>query len=435
MQAPSRMEPMLLPKFAPELADLASQVAIRAQEIGGRLHPDTLASLSTLVRIMNCYYSNLIEGHPTRPRDIERALESGGTEATSSVPNDPKRDRLLKLSFAHIETQIWIDKLYAEGKLPNPAESDFIKEVHRRFYRSLPKEFLEIRRNDSTVARVMVPGEMRKIREEVKVGDHNPPLGGEDVKNFMNRYEQVYGKLRNMGPAQRVSGIAAAHHRLLFIHPFDDGNGRVARLITYAMFLDAGLGAQGLWSMSRGFARGLRFKSDNDLKILKDYTNIYPPNQYKAFMSVADQVRRNDYDGRGNLSQKSLEEFVEWFLSIALDQINFMESQFRLKDIVKNISTLYISRRGLDARHGKVLSELVRLGELPRGSVKSILGISARLASNIVKELIDDGIATSKGPKGGIRLNFNLQSAEILFPSLFGVEALLGTGDGVVVSQ
>jgi Fic family protein len=38
------------------------------------LHPRTAVSLAELVRIMNGYYSNLIEGHHAKPRDIERAL-------------------------------------------------------------------------------------------------------------------------------------------------------------------------------------------------------------------------------------------------------------------------------------------------------------------------------------------------------------------------
>jgi hypothetical protein len=38
------------------------------------LHPRTTANLADLVRVMNCDHSNLIEGHNTKPHDIERAL-------------------------------------------------------------------------------------------------------------------------------------------------------------------------------------------------------------------------------------------------------------------------------------------------------------------------------------------------------------------------
>ncbi|MGI4742086.1 MAG: Fic family protein [Janthinobacterium lividum] len=50
----------------------------------------------------------------------------------------------------------------------------------------------------------------------------------------------------------RIVAIGAAHHRLAWLHPFLDGNGRVMRLFSDAAFLAEGLDAGGLWSMSRG---------------------------------------------------------------------------------------------------------------------------------------------------------------------------------------
>lgn len=434
-ETPSRMEPMLLDSLSPDIANITTEVGIKATEIGHRLHPETLKGLTKLVEIMNCYYSNLIEGHPTKPRDIEAALKSGATELTAKVPGDPRRERLLKLSLAHIETQSWIDDLHKENALPNPASISFIQEVHKRFYQNLPEKFREIRDGQSPVARIMTPGQMRQNGEEVSVGDHRPPPGGDCVQSFMKRYESVYSRLRNSGPAAALTGIAAAHHRLVYIHPFDDGNGRVTRLITHAMLLDAKMGAVGLWSMSRGLARGLRKDPDNVLKILNEYYSIKPTEQYKGMLSIADQNRVNDFDGRGNLSLRRLNEFVTWFLSVALDQIKFMEKQFRLEDIQSNLINHYIPRRQLDPRLGKVLAELARQGEIPRGSVKAILGVPQRTATSLVKALTDDGIAVSRGPKGGLRLNFHIDSAEIIFPSLFGVEALLGGSDGIEVSN
>lgn len=51
-----------------------------------------------------------------------------------------------------------------------------------------------------------------------------------------------------------ILAAASAHHRLLRIHPFLDGNGRVARLMSHAMLLDA-LDTGGIWSVARGLAR------------------------------------------------------------------------------------------------------------------------------------------------------------------------------------
>jgi Fic family protein len=96
-----------------------------------------------------------------------------------------------------------------------------------------------------------------------------------------------------MGKATRMIAMAAAHHRLNCIHPFPDGNGRVSRLMSHAMAHAAGIAAHGLWSVSRGLARGLQHPTD-----------------YKSMMDHADSPREGDLDGRGNLSQRALEDFI-----------------------------------------------------------------------------------------------------------------------------
>jgi hypothetical protein len=72
-EIPSRIEPSVLAEARGELLDLLTELPAAAAALPGRLHPKTAANLADFVRVMNCYYSNLIEGHNTRPRDIERA--------------------------------------------------------------------------------------------------------------------------------------------------------------------------------------------------------------------------------------------------------------------------------------------------------------------------------------------------------------------------
>jgi Fic family protein len=71
---PYRIEPCFPSTLPTELVDVIAELARISAVLGQRLHPTTAVSLAELVRVMNCYYSNLIEGHNTRPRDIERAL-------------------------------------------------------------------------------------------------------------------------------------------------------------------------------------------------------------------------------------------------------------------------------------------------------------------------------------------------------------------------
>ena len=77
----------------------------------------------------------------------------------------------------------------------------------------------------------MEPGEWRlRPEHDVAVGRHMPPSSAR-VPDFMRYFEDRY-RFDRMGKAGRITAMAAAHHRLSYIHPFPDGNGRVARLMS-----------------------------------------------------------------------------------------------------------------------------------------------------------------------------------------------------------
>src|SRR3989442_417161 len=126
------------------------------------------------------------------------------------------------------------------------------------------------------------PGELRAA--EVSVGHHIPPAS-KHLSAFLRRFAEFYGPLVQPTPHGFVAA-AAAHHRLAWIHPFLDGNGRVARLFTHAWFARAGIDGAGLWTISRGLARAQQ--------------------EYRARLANADERRVNDLDGRGYLSQRYL---------------------------------------------------------------------------------------------------------------------------------
>jgi Fic family protein len=69
------------------------------------------------------------------------------------------------------------------------------------------------------------------------------------------------------GGAGEILSIAAAHYRLDYIHPFLDDNGRVSRLMSHAMIRRAGIGGHGLWSVSRGLARGLEDRGEYKMRM------------------------------------------------------------------------------------------------------------------------------------------------------------------------
>jgi Fic family protein len=68
------------------------------------------------------------------------------------------------------------------------------------------------------------------------------------IPRFLARFTEVYGTANK---TDSVLAAATAHHRLLWIHPFLDGNGRVARLLSHAMLLES-LETGAIWSVGEG---------------------------------------------------------------------------------------------------------------------------------------------------------------------------------------
>jgi Fic family protein len=340
---------------------------------------------------MNCYYSNLIEGHNTRPRDIERAL-------VNDLDADQPRRNLQLEARQHIRLQRDIDRRFAEGTLPDAASTYFICELHREFYHDAPEAMLRIESAGRSF--IMIPGELRSQPEhDNAVGRHQPPSSAvvqQLMSYFANRYS--FAKLSASG---RLLALAAAHHRLNYIHPFPDGNGRVSRLMSHAMALQAGIGAHGLWSIARGLARGLESRTE-----------------YKSMMDHADTPRQGDLDGRGNLSRQALEEFSVWYLKVCLDQIRFMTGLFQLETLAQRLKQ-YARIQGWRAEADKLLVEILHRGEIARGDAEVITGLKERTSRDLLSQLLAEGILGSDSQKGPVSLRFPVKALDVLFPQLF----------------
>ncbi len=385
----SLMEPMFVPEGSPygaELTDLAVELASRSAGFRRSLLEGVLTALSDLVRSMNCYYSNLIEGQDTHPVDIERALKD-------DYSAEPEKRNLQLEAKAHIVVQKWVDE---DGGLhEREFTKDGICEINRRFCELLPEELLWVEDPDTGERIKMVPGELRQ--RDVKVGQHVPISPG-SLPRFLGRFEEVYS---NLGRAGKILAAAAAHHRLLWIHPFFDGNGRVVRLMSHATLLEA-LDTGGVWSIARGLARNVA--------------------EYKSHLAACDLERRTDLDGRGPLSEEALAAFSKFFLETCLDQVTFMESLVepeRLRTRILLWAEEEIRVGKLPAKAGSVLTEVLYRGNLPRGDVSDVLSTSDRHARRIVSALTKRGVLTSKSPRSPLHIAFPAILASRWMPGLF----------------
>lgn len=179
------MEPMLIPegqKARSELADLAMQLASTSAKLAGSVSSPLDECIAELVRSMNCYYSNLIEGHNTHPVDIERALKN-------NYSKNPEKRNLQQEAKAHIEVQKWIDGGHWQQGL---FRSDCLRLCHQKFCEKLPDELLWVEDPQTKKRLQVVPGELRTSL--VQVGRHVSISPGA-VPRFLGHFENVYERL------------------------------------------------------------------------------------------------------------------------------------------------------------------------------------------------------------------------------------------------
>ena len=385
----SLIEPLCIPagsRFRDSLNDLAVELAAKAAGFRQGLPSSVQSALADLVRGMNCYYSNLIEGHNTHPVDIERALKN-------DYSDDRDKRNLQLEARAHVEVQSWLDTGGLENREATVAG---LREIHRRFYSLLPDELLWVEDPRSSTPTRVTPGNIRE--RDVQVGRHVPVSPG-SVLRFLDKFEHFY---TGLGRAEKIIAVAAAHHRLLWIHPFLDGNGRVARLLSHAMLVQT-LDTGGIWSVARGLARNEQ--------------------QYKQLLANCDRQRRNDLDGRGNLSEEALAEFTRFFMDLCLDQIAFMNRLMQPGQLTERIMTWVdreVRKSRLPPKSGRLLEALLfRGGELPRGETSEILDVGSRQARRTVSALVETEVLVSESSRAPLFLNFPAHLAGEWMPGLF----------------
>jgi Fic family protein len=380
------MEP-LLPQSRKELEDMAVGLVAAASAFGSRMNPILRGSVGSLVRSMNCYYSNLIEGHNTHPVDIDRAL-------AGDYAHEPEKRNLQLEARAHIEVQELIDT----GQMPFPVLSvDAIRWFHAEFCRRLPEDLLVVQNKETGEMLRMGPGILRT--RDVRVGRHIAPEPAM-LEPLLARFVQAYSA-GYLSKIQKIIAIGASHHRLTWIHPFLDGNGRVSRLFSHALLRDLGIGSE-LWSVSRGLARQVQ--------------------DYKRLLAQADEPRRGDLDGRGNLTQAGLERFTEFFLATCLDQVMFMEQLMAPEELSNRMEVWCaeeIQAQRLPRGSWPVLREAVLFGEFPRSRAEALTGYKERQARTVLTALLDRGVLVSPMPKGKVRLGFPGEVIERWLPLLY----------------
>ncbi|MCA8092984.1 Fic family protein [Burkholderia anthina] len=375
------------------LLEQAAQLVDSSQRLLAVRDTPLARALVPQLRAMNSYYTNKIEGQHTTPAKIEAALHRD--YSTDIVERKKQR-----FAVAHIATETALEEEW--GSLPVAAlfEPARIQAIHARFFSCLPVD--ERLAGDG---QTIVPGELRQLA--VTVGRHLAPEP-EMIEPLLQAWAARYGRIR--AKEYQLIGIACSHHRLAWVHPFMDGNGRVARLHSHLGLRAADL-THGLWSPLRGLAR------EHD--------------KYYSTLSEADQTRRNDLDGRGNLSQEGLVKFARFFLACCEDQVGFMVrmTEFdgvtgRMLDLLRYLEfnpwRIGTEKSVVKPESAALAMEFVALRRtVTRAEFAQMLGVSDVLARRIVRSLLDFGLLTSPSHRGDLSFGLPLAALRFLFPRLW----------------
>lgn len=367
---------------AAHLLEKASEVAARAASLTRHCGLPTILGLQGLVRSMNSYYSNTIEGQGTHPAFIEAALHRD----FSDRPDIARRQRL---AVAHIEAEQAFESWLQEGHVALSSEAAI--KAHDLLYSRLGPG------DRATRDGILVePGALRM--QNVMVGRHRPPAHGA-INTFFSAFDNTFAHPPS-SPSRQLMLAACAHQKMAWIHPFADGNGRMARLQTHGALFGV---TAGLWSVNRGFAR------DRE--------------GYYAHIAAADQPRRGDLDGRGNLTEAGLVAWIGYFLDICLDQVDFVSDLLGLEHMRRNIeawvafegqSTPYIRRELVLPLH-----HLFLVGELTRAEFSQMTGLGQRNARYAISALLSQGVLNSPSRLGPLRFGFPLPALRFLLPELY----------------
>ena len=390
---PNQMEPLLPSEHRlGALLERAHDLIRKADRLSGWCPAGALPGVRTLLRSMNSYYSNRIEGQHTLPLEIEQALHN-------DYAQDADKARRQRLALAHMATEAQLEARWSQWDSGQVWSAQTLCDIHQDLFARLPQADRLLQNTVGGERQVMRPGFLRN--EDVSVGRHAAPAA-HALSQFLSRWTTVYSGVRR-GELQLVA-MAAAHHRLAWIHPFLDGNGRVVRLHSHLVLGHMGL-TNGLWSPLRGFAR--------------------THDAYYASLAAADEPRAGDLDGRGNLTESGLIRWIDYVLGVCLDQVDFMATSLSL-DSMKNRMAACLAyeeqvvKQGVRAESLRGLHYLfASQTELDRADFKVMLGLGDRLATAQVSALLKRGLLESDTPHGKLRLGVPQHALRFYFPNLW----------------
>jgi Fic family protein len=325
---------------------------LRARIRHSEVPPYIFFQLKEIFQILETLGSARIEGNNTTLTEyVERIIEKRQAQ-------DESRQELENLESGII----FIER---NTKEETKIDRAYISELHKIVVRDLtPPPAGEGSRN---------PGELRRTDIKIKGANHVPP----SVAVLRDYFDDFIRFINHPWPANNQLLMAAiAHHRFMHIHPFDNGNGRIGRLLNYALLIKLG------FNVRTG-------RIINPSSVF--YTNR---DQYYEMLGKADSLTRED-----------LLSWVEYFLLGLKNQIEKIDSLMH-RDYTRDKILLPSLRVALDRQHvtqqeHDILSFLIKSDEMAiKATELDKLGIKgSNKKSYVIRRLRNEGMVqpTVKG--------------------------------------
>jgi Fic family protein len=313
------------PPFGSQLNTLVLELDyLRKKPLGGTTHPVIFFQLKNIFHLLESIGSARIEGNRTTLAEyIEKKIEGSKTkdERFLEIENNEKA-----LNF--------IEENIANYKI----DHTLLSQIHKIITEDLaPPPSGEGSRN---------PGDYRKINVSIAGASHTPP----DVSTVASYMEELFNFINKPDPPQYdLLKVAIAHHRFVWIHPFDNGNGRVVRLLTYAMLIKYG------------------FRVHMGGRIINP-TAVFCSNRenYYRFLSLADV---------GN--DESLLSWCEYVLGGLKNEIskidNLLDYEFLAKKILLPAIGFALEKKYITEKECKILQVAVKKQVIRATDIKQIL--------------------------------------------------------------
>ena len=392
----------------PVLDDLSLEIAQESAALGASLAPLTRGRLAALLHLVSGYWSSRLEGRHPRAGDLERAMRD-------EFADDPAIRASQRETRAQVEVEQLLGQWVAEPRI-DVSSPEFLRRVHWELYARVPAELRFV--DDSTTRRreAISPGSLRATHAQI---GRNPAPPPETLGAHLTRFADAFDPTR-LTRSQRIIAVAASHQRLMALHPFLDGSGRVARLFTTAYASRAGIGGGGLWSLSRAIAR----RRDD----------------YLAALGETGTPRLDPGNTGGGTSERALISFCRLFLEAALEEIRAMRAALAIETLEARVLGYAALRETghipgatgdpgpttrLRAETGALLRQVLLRGEVSRGEIGQITGLGERTARMLTSELLSEGLLESGTHRQPVRLGLPVHAVAYYLPGLFSEEARL----------